>query len=96
MPGFDGTGPSGQGKFTGGGRGYCVGYLRPRFGRGRFNSGQGFGRGLGRQGLNPGYSGEDNQDLNQDTELEDLKQQAAFISQNIVEINQRIRELEGK
>lgn len=24
MPGFDGTGPLGQGPFTGGGRGYCV------------------------------------------------------------------------
>jgi len=24
MPGFDGTGPAGQGPMTGGGRGYCV------------------------------------------------------------------------
>lgn len=24
MPGFDGTGPTGQGPFTGGGRGYCM------------------------------------------------------------------------
>jgi hypothetical protein len=24
MPGFDGTGPRGQGPLTGGGRGYCV------------------------------------------------------------------------
>jgi hypothetical protein len=24
MPGFDGTGPGGQGPLTGGGRGYCV------------------------------------------------------------------------
>jgi hypothetical protein len=24
MPGFDGTGPKGQGSMTGGGRGYCV------------------------------------------------------------------------
>jgi|YelNatPaOPRAMG01_1025707.scaffolds.fasta_scaffold465896_1 hypothetical protein len=24
MPGFDGTGPLGQGPFTGGGRGYCA------------------------------------------------------------------------
>ena len=24
MPGFDGTGPGGQGPFTGGGRGFCV------------------------------------------------------------------------
>ncbi|MBM7582719.1 hypothetical protein JOD02_001576 [Caldicoprobacter guelmensis] len=46
MPGFDGTGPLGQGPMTGGGRGYCVvplnkhcrGWCDPRF----------FGRGRGR------------------------------------------------
>ena len=38
MPGFDGTGPQGQGPMTGGGFGRCTdnaGYgMRPRFGRG--------------------------------------------------------------
>ncbi|WP_462325441.1 DUF5320 domain-containing protein [Desulfoplanes sp.] len=45
MPGFDGTGPRGQGSMTGGGFGRCpgAGYgMRPRFGRGG-----GFGRGWG-------------------------------------------------
>ncbi|MDD4146648.1 MAG: DUF5320 domain-containing protein [Clostridia bacterium] len=45
MPGFDGTGPLGQGSRTGRGLGYCT----PGVGFGR-----GFGRGLGR-GLRRGY-----------------------------------------
>ncbi|MCK9554848.1 DUF5320 domain-containing protein [bacterium] len=55
MPGFDGTGPLGQGPMTGGGRGFCVlpegtsrGTAGVRyFGRG-FGYGRGFGRGRGR------------------------------------------------
>ncbi len=38
MPGFDGTGPMGQGSMTGGGRGYCAVNL----------SGTGARRGAGR------------------------------------------------
>jgi len=58
MPGFDGTGPMGQGPMTGGGRGPCVsgagaqpltpGYRRGGFGYGRglgYGRGAGFGRG---------------------------------------------------
>ncbi|HHY05570.1 MAG TPA: DUF5320 domain-containing protein [Clostridia bacterium] len=43
MPGFDGTGPLGQGPRTGRGLGYCTPGLGFRRGYGR-----GFGRGLGR------------------------------------------------
>jgi hypothetical protein len=48
MPGFDGTGPLGQGPLTGGGFGYCGrGYARG-FGRGvRRGRGLGYGRGYG-------------------------------------------------
>ncbi|MGC8863721.1 MAG: DUF5320 domain-containing protein [Armatimonadota bacterium] len=35
MPGFDGTGPAGQGPMTGGGRGFCV-LPNPTFGRYNF------------------------------------------------------------
>ncbi len=49
MPGFDGTGPAGQGQMSGGGRGYCAVSLngvdaRPGNGRGSF--GRGGGRGF--------------------------------------------------
>ncbi|KPK14759.1 MAG: hypothetical protein AMK69_28235 [Nitrospira bacterium SG8_3] len=52
MPGFDGTGPLGQGAMTGGGFGYCGSGRRPGYGLG--------GRGLGRgrrlsRGMGPGY-----------------------------------------
>jgi len=63
MPGFDGTGPAGQGPMTGGGRGYCVQpnqQTSPRFAFSPFNwfrspyttarplGGRGMGRGMGR------------------------------------------------
>ncbi len=50
MPGFDGTGPRGQGAMTGGGFGRCAGAgygMRPRFGQGG-GFGRGFGNGQGR------------------------------------------------
>ncbi len=43
MPGYDGTGPRGEGPMTGGGFGRCTGFARPFYGRGG-----GFGRGLAR------------------------------------------------
>ena len=49
MPGFNGTGPNGQGPMTGGGRGYCsapdAGAQQP-YGR-RMGRGCGFSRGFG-------------------------------------------------
>jgi hypothetical protein len=59
MPGFDGTGPQGQGPMTGGARGFCNPYsaYRPVYGggygmgrgfRGGFGGGFGRGRGYGR------------------------------------------------
>lgn len=48
MPGFDGTGPLGQGPRTGRGLGYCAPGLG--FGRGYgLGRGRGLGRGLGRE-----------------------------------------------
>ena len=73
MPGFDGTGPRGEGSMTGGGFGYCgpgaTGYGRPMgggFGQGRglrrgygpgFGGGRGYGRGLGRRSFQPSGEG---------------------------------------
>jgi len=49
MPRGDGTGPLGQGPFTGRGAGYCAGYVAPGFvispAAGRY--GPGMGRGIG-------------------------------------------------
>ena len=59
MPGFDGTGPRGEGPMTGGARGYCsqgdapVYERRYGMGRGR-GAGRGFGTGFGR-GQGYGY-----------------------------------------
>jgi hypothetical protein len=52
MPGFDGTGPLGQGAMTGGGFGYCGSGRRPGYGLG--GRGPGRGRRLGR-GMGSGY-----------------------------------------
>ncbi|MBU1044005.1 MAG: DUF5320 domain-containing protein [Candidatus Omnitrophica bacterium] len=94
MPGFNGTGPNGQGAFTGGGRGYCVGYLNVA-GRGaRF--GKGLGRGFGRKNLNRGRGGQYQADANPALEVEGLKEQAQLIQEELGMINQRIKELESK
>ena len=48
MPGFDGTGPFGEGGMTGGGRGRCA------VKAGVLAGGRGFGRGMGGRGLGRG------------------------------------------
>jgi hypothetical protein len=60
MPGFDGTGPRGQGPMTGWGRGYCAmsssgGMRRPFFGWGFW--GRGGGRGLRHWHWRTGFPG---------------------------------------
>ena len=48
MPGGDQTGPTGGGRMTGWGRGFCGEAEGPRFARGQFGGrGRGFGRGGG-------------------------------------------------
>jgi hypothetical protein len=54
MPGFDGSGPRGQGPMTCGGFGYCAGGSAQRFGFGR---GCGMGRGQGRGGYGRQFAG---------------------------------------
>ena len=51
MPGFDRSGPMGQGSRTGRGMGYCTGYAQPGYGAGY--GGAGFGR--GRRGRGGGF-----------------------------------------
>lgn len=49
MPGFDGTGPRGQGAMTGGGRGYCVIPADNAEKQAAQGMGNGRGRGRGRR-----------------------------------------------
>jgi hypothetical protein len=53
MPGFDGTGPRGEGPMTGGGFGYCTGNVQPETRPRSFGGRGGFGRrspGMGGRG----------------------------------------------
>ena len=105
MPGFDGTGPRGQGPFTGGGRGYCVGYpaqgyMNPV--RGGFGYGRGFGRGRGfgwRGAVSPYGNPYGNPygaaNVTPQTEAQFLRDQAGAMQEEINAINARLKELES-
>ncbi len=110
MPGFDGTGPMGQGAMTGGGRGYCAVALnsaggRPFGGRGFYGrGGRGFRNCFYLTGL-PGWMrsqrgmwafGGFGRSLSKDDELAELKNQADYIKVDLEAIQGRIQELEGK
>ncbi|MFW5837495.1 MAG: DUF5320 domain-containing protein [Desulfovibrionaceae bacterium] len=83
MPGFDGTGPNGQGAMSGRGMGYCAGDpQRPAAGGRALGRGRGRGRGLGRGGRGRGLGqvgaapGGDAARIEQlETELARLKQE---------------------
>ncbi|MDD3149055.1 MAG: DUF5320 family protein [Candidatus Riflebacteria bacterium] len=51
MPGFDRTGPNGQGAGTGRGLGGCLTQSQPGLGRGGRGMGQGMGRRMGGRGM---------------------------------------------
>ncbi len=110
MPGFDGTGPMGQGAMTGGGRGYCAVALnstgaRPVSGRGFY------GRGGGRGHRNcfyatgiPGWMraqrgmqafGSFGRALSKDDELMALKNQAGYLKDELDAIQARVQDLGG-
>lgn len=104
MPGFDRTGPAGMGPRTGWGRGFCG----PTGGRRAFGAGFGWGgRGRGwrhrfwatgfpRWGRGwfegtdfaPSYARED--------EMAVLKEQSAWLTEELEAIEQRLRELETR
>ena len=112
MPGFDGTGPRGQGPRTGGGFGYCAPGSGPGYGAGGFPRGAGRGgfpwgggrgrawgggRGWGGQSMYGGYPPPAAQ-WTPEQELESLQMQAQAMEQELQSIRQRITELgdEGK
>ena len=89
MPGFDGTGPMGQGSLTGRGMGSCGG------GR-RFGAGRGFGRRGGARGgfwggmcnWMPSFS------ASPDQEKEVLKDEIAYLKENLKAFQDRLKDLE--
>jgi hypothetical protein len=107
MPGFDRTGPLGQGPMTGGGFGYCgtgrrQGYrLWGRAFYGGFGAGPGFGRGRFGRGLGPGYGYWPQRrsylqpvTLGPKEELDELKREANDLRAYLKDMEARIGELE--
>lgn len=108
MPGFDGSGPMGDGPMTGGARGYCnradAGNAGPSFRpvgfRGRMAYGRGFGRGFGRGRAFGRFGGRGfgpylpADSITREEELNLLKQQADSIKSTLYSINKRISEIE--
>ncbi|MFA6358053.1 MAG: DUF5320 domain-containing protein [Candidatus Omnitrophota bacterium] len=111
MPGFDGTGPKGQGAMTGGGKGYCVvnvssGGVRPSVGRGFFGSSGGRGNRncFYATGL-PGWMraqrsvqafGGLGRFLSKEEELSTLKNQADYLKGELDAVQARVQDLETK
>lgn len=96
MPGFDRTGPQGQGSMTGGARSLCNPVTGFGYGRG-FGVGRGYGRGYGRgmgYGYGPGYG--QRYSLDQADETTQLKAEADYMKSSLDAINKRIEELEKK
>jgi hypothetical protein len=91
MPGFDGTGPVGMGRMTGGGRGFC--------------SPRGMGAGMRTYGMprwgGYGYTNDSNRQFgmpypyrfSQEQELDFLKRQAEAMRTQLNQIDARIQEL---
>jgi len=87
MPGFDGTGPAGQGPMTGKSRGYCAVPLNTA--GGRF-----FGRGMGRGWRRRFWARGFGRALSKDEELAAFKEQEAYLKDELDATQASIRDLE--
>ena len=100
MPGFNGTGPRGQGPGSGWGRGPCGAGLRRGGGRSRgFGPGAGFAgggfhRGYGSWGFGPFSPGPVAAGSPQD-EVTALRQEASGLKAELEAVQKRLAELEG-
>ncbi len=103
MPGFDGTGPLGQGPMTGRRMGYCAGAPAPGYAGPYMRYGSGFGRGRFR---GPGWrrggfwrSGYPQMpaaspQYTREDELADLRAEKELLEREMKALEERIRELE--
>mgnify|MGYP001279932871 CR=1 FL=1 len=111
MPGFDGTGPRGQGPMTGGGRGYCVVDMTravPLRGCGRGFFRGGLGRGFRNRYYAGFYSGRMPEDASwqefygagrqftKEEELSILKREADLLKEELDAVQARMKEMEIK
>ena len=83
MPGFNKTGPRGQGPMTGGGRGRCV----------PGNQGFGLGRGMGR-GAGRGVSSR--LEAPESSEMAELKAQVSSLGDQVASLGKTLGELIAK
>ena len=99
MPGFDGTGPRGEGSMTGGGKGGCISNLADRrpsgvygVGRGgmRWGGGRGRGRGMGR-GYGWGFAAPQPAAADERTYLAD---QLSLLENEMREIKEQLEKLD--
>ncbi|MBU2045008.1 MAG: DUF5320 domain-containing protein [Candidatus Omnitrophica bacterium] len=111
MPGFDGTGPMGQGGMTGGGRGYCAvnlngtgarqgverGFFRRDGGRGHRNCfyATGFSGWMRAQRGMQAFGGFGRIGL-KENELAIFKDQADYLKDELEAVQARVQDLEGK
>lgn len=83
MPGFDKTGPRGQGPLTGGRRGRCT-PMNQKYGYGRS-----IRRGMGRR-FRQGFAGD--ADVPNASELNDLKARVSDLGDQLTSINRKLDE----
>ena len=99
MPYGDGTGPSGMGRRTGRGFGYCIGFNHPGYVVDR-GYGRGMGRGFGfRMGFGPGFGhfgSPEPYDYSPDQEKEYLKSQISGMEKTIQNLQKRLDEIDKK
>ena len=102
MPGFDGTGPRGNGPMTGGARGYCspdrAGYSRGGGSglRRGYSPGLGWVRGYGKGFGRRAYPAGSPYFMAPKDEAEMLKDEAKAIESELHAIHDRIKELESE
>ena len=102
MPRGDRTGPDGAGPQTGRAMGYCAGFNMPGYanrpggqglGMGYGRGGRGRGRGFGRGFMGPNVVPQ-GQNIPPQQELNNLRQQADILQNQLNQITERIEELD--